>query len=388
MVELGEFRTGAYMAGGQESQQGRDAGWAQPARGSKPLTLALVNEDTESSFSDLVLSVVAENENIASSVDVEFFDTEEEAIEAVRKGAAAALIIPDDFFGSVNAGENYPCRIVLNNSNESSAATIRYFASLGSDMLSAAQYAIYEGDLYLRQQGANDQTRYEYNLYLNTSMISEAAEAPNRYFSYYSVGYTASGLPRNAHYIALFLGFLFGVLSICFFHLYLDDFRTEMLTRLFSAGVSRTGFMKWKILLPGLVFLILTVLVFIFGGRFAQFHFALPALIAALGAVAFGALFCGLYGTAIGDLSGAVIFIIFFVSLFFCGGIIPYSNLTGIALKIGSFTPLGVIYGLLSPSFGGSFELSSVIAAVCYIVPGILFLRSEMERTLIGRANL
>ena len=38
MVELGEFRTGAYMAGGQESQQGRDAGWAQPARGSKPLT--------------------------------------------------------------------------------------------------------------------------------------------------------------------------------------------------------------------------------------------------------------------------------------------------------------------------------------------------------------
>ena len=47
------------------------------AGGSKPLTLALVNEDTESSFSDLVLSVVAENENIASSVDVEFFDTEE-----------------------------------------------------------------------------------------------------------------------------------------------------------------------------------------------------------------------------------------------------------------------------------------------------------------------
>ena len=99
-------------------------------------------------------------------------------------------------------------------------------------------------------------------------------------------------------------------------------------------------------------------------------------------------MFCGLYGTAIGDLSGAVIFIIFFVSLFFCGGIIPYSNLTGIALKIGSFTPLGVIYGLLSPAFGGSFEISSVIAAVCYIVPGILFLRSEMERTLIGRANL
>ena len=34
---LEELRTSVYIAGRQESQQGRDAGWAQPARGSKPL---------------------------------------------------------------------------------------------------------------------------------------------------------------------------------------------------------------------------------------------------------------------------------------------------------------------------------------------------------------
>ena len=176
------------------------------AGGSRPLTLALVNEDTDSSFSDLVLGIVAENENIAASVTVRFFETEEEAVKAVENGAAAALIIPQDFFGSVYAGDNYPCRIILNSSNESSAQTIKYFAGLGSDMLSSAQYAIYEGDMFLAENGADGQTREEYNIYLNTSMISEAAEAPNRYFDIKNVGYSASGLPKVSHYAALFPG--------------------------------------------------------------------------------------------------------------------------------------------------------------------------------------
>ena len=358
------------------------------AGGSKPLTLALVNEDQESTFADLVLNIVAENENIASSVDVVFFKSEEEAVKAVKNGAAAALIIPDDFFGSVYQGENYPCRIVLNNSNKSSARTIRYFAGLGSDMLSSAQYAIYEGDLYLARKDADDKTREDYNVYLNMKMVSEAAEAPDRYFDVFSAGYTASGLPKTAHYIALFMGFFFGIISICFFHLYRDDFRTDRLTRLFASGVSRAMYIRWKILLPGALFLIITILVFVFGGRFVEFNASPAALLPAFGAAAFAAAFCGLFGTAIGDLSGAVIFIIFFVSLFFCGGIIPYSNLTALTLKAGSFTPLGVIYGILSPAFGGRFELSALIAGAAYIVLGVWMFKNALDRTLAGRGNI
>ena len=358
------------------------------AGASKPLTLALVNEDTDSSFSNMVLEIIANNENIASAIEVQFFDEEEAAVTAVRKGAAAALIIPNDFFASVNYGQNYPCKIVLNNSNLSSANTVKYFAGLGSDMLSSAQYAIYEGDIYLADQGADDDTRREYNLLLNTAMISEAAQAPETYFDLKNLGYTAKGLPKYAHYIALFTAFFCGLLSICFFHLYRDDCKKETLMRLFAAGVSKKQYMFCKILFPGICFAVILIGVTVAGGRFVRLFVSPAALICAAAGIAFLAVFCALFGTALGDSSGAVVFIIFFVSMFFTGGIIPYVNLTQTALTIGSFTPLGVVYSLFSPLFGGRFTFLSLVPLAVYLILGVFAVKGELDRTVLGKETV
>ncbi len=355
------------------------------AGGSKPLTLALVNEDTGSSFADMVLAVIAENDNIAAAVDVKFCGSEEEAVRAVTGGAAAALIIPQDFFASVNYGENYPCKILLNRANTAAARAVSYFADLGSDMLSAAQYAIYEGDVYLIGAGAQDSVRSDYNYALNTAMVAEAASAPERYFVPVRLSYTANGLPRTAHYAALFTGFFFGLLCICFYRLYREDCGREKLTRLFAAGVSRFGFLFWKVFLPFLLFAALLAVLLFAGGGFVEISWSIPGIILALLSALFAALIGASCGIWFGDASGAVLFAVWFVSLFFCGGILPYSSLSPAVLRIGEFTPLGVIYAALSPLFGGRADPRVLIAAAVYVTLCVLAVRISLKRLLIGK---
>lgn len=361
---------------------------ASDTGGGKPLTLALVNHDKNEALSELVINVIAGNSNIAAALDVQYYDTDEEAEKAVENGAAAAMIIPERFFASVYYGENLPCRIILNSTNASSAATIRYFTEIGADMLNAAQEAIYEGDLYLIDQGADDNTRSAFNGELNERMVSEAAHAADSYFRIENVGFTAVGLSRIGHYAAVLIGFFFGLLSLCLFHLYHDDTSHDMLIRLSSAGVTKKRYLLWKILLPAALFAIILVIAILAGGKFIVLNITPAAVICAMLAALFAAAFCGLFGVALGNLSGPVLFAVFFVSMFFCGGIIPYSNLSETALFIGKLTPLGVIYQLLSPVLGGTAEPWTAAVGAVYIALGILAVNRSLNRVMLGKETL
>lgn len=353
--------------------------------GGSALTLVLVNED-ESYFGDFVLNIISSNENIVSAVEVVSAVSEAEAIDAVKHGAAGALILPDDFFASVDSGENYPCRIILNDDNMAAASMIRRFSDLGSDMLSSAQYAVYEGDLYLREQGADESVRSEYNLILNGSMAAEIADAPDRYFRIKDLGYTNRGLSVFGHYAAVYLAFFFGILSMAFFHLYRDDCERGTLIRLRSAGVGKRRFLFWKVLLCGFAYAaVLAVVCIVFRSRITP---GPAAVLLSVCAVLFAAYFCACIGIAFGNSSAAVLFVIFFVSLFFCGGIIPYSGLSQTALAIGNATPIGVIYALLSPLFGGSISISVILPAMIYLAVGTLFYSVCIDRTVLGRETV
>ena len=352
--------------------------------GKKPVTLALVNEDTDSTFSGFVLNMIAANENIASAMEVTFFETEEEAVRAVKEGAAAALILPQDFFASVSYGENYPCKIILNNTNLSAAGMISDYAALGSDILSSAQTAIYAGDLCLQEKGADGTIRGEYNLQLNASMVSEVADAPERYFEIENFGYTTKGLSAAAHYAALYLSFFLAVLGICFFHLYRDDCEKGQLIRLFSAGITAKKFIFWKILLPAAFFAILTMIGLPAGRKMLLLNITPAALAAAVCGILFLAFFVMCIGICFGAASGAISFVIGFVSLFLCGGIIPYANLAPWVLQIGKFTPLGVSYSLFSPLLNGGFDFVCLIPAAIYILFGSLAISRTLKQTILG----
>lgn len=369
----------------------------QSGASKKPLELALVNEDGDGALQNIILAVIAGNEEISDAVDVRICGTEKEAVEAVKAGASAALIIPDGFFGSIYAGKNSPCTLILNDADISSAGAIREYTNLGSDLLSKAQCVIYAGDAYLADLGAGDEERSAYNRQLNLSLLGEAADAAESYFFVLDVGYTSEGLSETGHYLAAFLGFALAVLGVCFYPLYTTDVRTDRLRRLLSAGVTRRSFFVWKILLPAALYMgiiMAVILVLATGADVAPALSSLKAPVLSFSTIAsavcaalFAAAFCAFLGAVLGKSSAAATFLIFFVSLFFIGGIIPYSALPNEVLSVGQLTPLGVLYSLLSPLFGGALNIWTLPFAALYLLAGCIASHSALKKCVIGRGT-
>lgn len=354
----------------------------------KLLQIAVSNEDTESPLGETAIRLVSSHELVSSLVTIQLCDTPEDAKKAVEQGAAAAVILPDGFFSSIMSGEDLPCQLILSEANESGRNTVAAYADVGSDLLSAAQYAVYSGAAYLKSQGVSGDALSDYIYQLDLDSFSHVSKAQKLYFETHEIAYTAGGLSMICHYAAVYLAFFFSMLMLSFAHLFSADCNRDTLLRLRASGVTETAFLRWKLVLPGLLFLLITGLLLPVGHRFLEIQLNPVTILLAVAAVTFCALFGGLLTFGLGSFGGIAQFLITILGLFLCGGIIPYSRMNPIAAVLGSCTPLGVVYGLLSPLLGGKLSWWLIPTALVYQALAALPAHSHFARTLRGREEL
>lgn len=354
----------------------------------KLLQIAVTNQDTESPLGEMTIRLISSHELVSSLVTIQLCDTPEDARRAVEAGAAAAVILPDGFFSSIMSGEDLPCELILSEANQSGRNTVAAYADVGSDLLSAAQYAVYSGAAYLRSQGISDEALSNYIYQLDMDSFSHVSKAQKQYFESYEIAYTAGGLSMLGHYAVVYLSFFFSMLILSFAHLYSADCSRDMLLRLRASGITEGAFLRWKLLLPGSLFLLLTVILLPVAERFLTVELTPAAILCALAAGVFCALFGGLLSFGLGSFGGCTQFLVTVLGLFLCGGIIPYSRMSLIAARLGCYTPLGVVYGLLSPLLGGTLTWQLFTTAAFYLALAALLAHAHFSRLLRGRDGL
>ena len=181
------------------------------------------------------------------------------------------------------------------------------------------------------------------------------------------VPYTNGGLTQSGHYLIIYTVFFLSLMILGYFHLYQTDLERGRLLMLRSSGLSDRRFLRWKWIFPFLfscLFLLAFVLVV---PRFKALTLTPATILYAL----YGLLFTALFGTflsiGLGRISGAVLFTIHIVGLFFCGGIIPYARLSPFVLSIGDVTPLGAVYHALAPLAGERLTFWPFVLSLIYL---------------------
>lgn len=350
--------------------------------------IAISNEDTENPLGEMAIRLASSHDLVSKLVTIRLCDTPDDAVKAVEDGAAAAVILPDGFFDSIMSGEDLPCRLVLSKTNTSGRNTVAIYADVGSDLLSAAQYAVYSGVAYLKSQGVSGQAISDYIYRLDMDSFSHVSEAQKLYFETAEISYTAGGLSMYCHYAVLYASFCFCILILSFSHLYHADCQRDTLSRLQASGISESAFICWKLILPGLFILLLTAGMLAVAAQFFNVRFSFGSVVCAVCAIAFCAALGGLLSLGLGTLGGCVQFLCTIAGLFLLGGIIPYSRMNPIATMLGAYTPLGVVYGLFSPLFGGSLSWSLFPAGAVELAAAFLLAHHRMVHIMEGRNRL
>ena len=331
------------------------------------LSLVLCNLDTESNYGSMLLGLASNHDLVQSVVELEMCDTEEQAEERVREGAVAAVVIPPGFFHQIAHGEGAPCRMILNSSGEGARAVIQSYASIGSEVLTSGQLIVFTGDYFAEDAGIPSEEAVSFNTYMNLYAFREFENARDQYFMVKQVPYTNGGLTQSGHYLIIYTVFFLSLMILGYFHLYQTDLERGRLLMLRSSGLSDRRFLRWKWIFPFLfscLFLLAFVLVV---PRFKALTLTPATILYAL----YGLLFTALFGTflsiGLGPISGAVLFTIHIVGLFFCGGIIPYARLSPFVLSIGDVTPLGAVYHALAPLAGERLTVWPFVLSLIYL---------------------
>ena len=331
------------------------------------LSLVLCNLDTESNYGSMLLGLASNHDLVQSVVELEMCDTEEQAEERVREGAVAAVVIPPGFFHQIAHGEGAPCRMILNSSGEGARAVIQSYASIGSEVLTSGQLIVFTGDYFAEDAGIPSEEAVSFNTYMNLYAFREFENARDQYFMVKQVPYTNGGLTQSGHYLIIYTVFFLSLMILGYFHLYQTDLERGRLLMLRSSGLSDRRFLRWKWIFPFLfscLFLLAFVLVV---PRFKALTLTPATILYAL----YGLLFTALFGTflsiGLGRISGAVLFTIHIVGLFFCGGIIPYARLSPFVLSIGDVTPLGAVYHALAPLAGERLTVWPFLLSLIYL---------------------
>jgi len=203
----------------------------------------IYNGDSASGLGGLILQAAESHKTVNALIDLSEASSEAEAADAVRRGAAGAIIIPDGFFGNAAYGEALTARVILPDGTSDGKRLLATYMSVASGLLYAAETAVFAGDIlvaeYFPEENAGD-----FNIYLNMYMLGELMGAGDKYFQYVSVPYTRSSLGLAEHYAACFLAFFSGVSLLAFGRLYRTDFTRSRLSVLKTRCVGRVRFLS------------------------------------------------------------------------------------------------------------------------------------------------
>ncbi len=352
------------------------------------LSLVLCNLDTNSQYGSLLLTLASNHDIVQSVIDLEICDSEPEAEQRVRDGAVAAVVIPEGFFGQISHGEGVPCRMILNSAGEGARAVIQSYASIGSDVLTSGQLIVFTGDYFAEEAGVSSEEARSFNTYMNLYAFHEFESASNQYFVVQQVPYTNGGLSQSGHYLIIYSVFFLSLLILGYYHLYQSDLERGRLLMLRSSGLSDRAFLRWKWSLPFLfscLFLLAFILVV---PRFKPLVLTPATILYALYGLLFTAIFGSFLSIGLGRVSGAVLFTIHIVGLFFCGGIIPYSRLSPFVLTIGDLTPLGAVYHATAPLAGERLTVWPFVLSLVYLPIALYLCVRRLNSIRTGKGSL
>lgn len=355
----------------------------QEEKEAKKTTVIIVNEDNESSMGNLALKLAKSHEMVRSLFDVREAKSEEEAMQEMNAGAVATIILPKDFFQKAMNGTNEPARLILSDAYQKEKEVLETFAQVGADFFTSAQFGVFAGEEYVSELGESREIQQAYLDEVNADFIKKALIAIDEYYIEEPVSYTRNGLSKDAHYICVYAAFLLSVLGICFTKLYLTDFDTPHFLKLRACGVRNVSFLFWKMLFLFLLSVMFEVIMIVAIRRRLTLHLDLPSLGSMLLAALFATIFSGCVILITGKASAITLYVLSGIGLFLCGGIIPYSLLHKSILMIGTYSPLGVVIGFLSPLFGANISWTSVFFGGLYLILA-LFLCSIRMKHLVG----
>ena len=345
-----------------------------------PVKAAVVDcEDTVASR--LLINVVCGTEYISDVLAIEKYSMGK-AEEALKAGEIAAIIVlPENFIGDITGGKMSRGQIVLSPASVSNSDIVESTARFGEMMLAAGQYAAIGGDILAMDKALDYAFRRAYLAEVNSTLLDEAMGARDTYFDVTVTDYADTSMSTAAHYAVSWISFFQFLCALFFVKLCRTDFLRPMLCRLRASGVSDSAFLLGKIGYPCLF-------------RSAILLILLPFLAPLLSldpitviACAAAVLLASLVGTAItlGVESGAAANACLAIAgLFLCGGILPRQILPDWLVRIGDFSPFGVVRALLSLLFGGRISSVTAVLTLVYALAAVIWCLRSLEKKRIG----
>lgn len=336
-----------------------------------PIRVTVVDRE-DSLLSRMLISMVSETDYISDFMELEKCGDETRAMERLRSGEnAAVIVLPENFVNDIMHGRISEGRIVLSADAASHSEVVESAARFGEFMLAAGQYAVFSGEELIRQHELGEDFHSDFLAQVNAGLLDEAMTAGEKYFRTETLG--DSGMDTAQWYALCWLSFVTFICSMFFEKLYRTDLRRGLLCRLRTAGLGDLSFCLGKLLYPFLFRIILFIPALFASGNlnFCSILWLLAALLAA-SLMGFAIMLCS-------DKGAAVCAVLAAAGIFLCGGVIPRQFMPQLAEEIGFLTPYGVVQSLMSPAFGGRICAANIAGAAVYCCACVLLIRAKLR---------
>lgn len=345
----------------------------------RPARLALADED-DSLISRAALSMIASQSSVQTLLELIRTDA-----DAARAGIAdgrydAALVLPAGYADAILHGEAAQADLVLSDSAALQRDLLAQLALCGQWMLAAGQNGVFAAQNVLSRYDVSSHDQQNALLRLNSALLDGAMRAPEA-LEVQTIPYRGTSLTLRGCYAALWTAFLLSLSGMLLTRLYSADCYGPLYRRLRSGGISDAAFLAGKLLYGTLFRMGLLLAAALLLRPVLPLTMDFAAVTAAWSAALLSTL-CGaaLRLTCLGrGNSAAVIGICSAAGLFLNGGLLPREQLPLMLLRIGSLTPTGTLFGLLSPLFGGRLSAVVIVSAVLYGVAALLLCRHALR---------
>ncbi len=344
----------------------------------------IVVVDNENSSTSNMIFALATNMDLVLDIMEPEFMSEEDAMTELKNGRCSAVVIlHDGFTKEITRGEEGSGTIIIPSAMSAHAEAVCEIAKFAETLLMAGQYGVFSGE-ELIDEGDLWGEYPDYTYDSNMKLFGEAVSGSSDYFDFEVMDYSNTNMATFEYFAMCWTIALLFLVALFFGALFTEDLNRPMMTRLYSYGMTHTGFMIGKLTSTFLFRVIIAfaaVLAIDLSGLTDINWTAVPLLLIA---VAYITVIGACLSVCFGD--GITSHVFFAVGgLLLCGAIVQRQILPHFILRIGDFTPFGGAKALIAPIFGAPFDLPAVAVALVYTVIAIIAIYVKLRFTLEGR---
>ncbi len=319
----------------------RDSGIAE-------ISIAVVGHNDENETLVSLASSMTDIDEYSNFVALDY----EEAMIALEKGEVFAVIeLPENVLNSILSGENSPIYLHLSSAKPTESLITLYAGECATDMLSAAQGAIYAVLDKLKEEGLyNESSVVDVNFDFITFALGRATMYEEEIVS------VAGTVSISEHYMQVVLIFVL-LMSTAILYPALSSQQNAWQTRLLSIGLSKKIPTIANLLTTLIVILPICAIVYVLSGEFST----LGVIYTALFVSGFAVLLCSICSSE--SVASSTVFAISGAMLFLSGGIIPPILMPSALEPITAFIPTTWIIN----SLRGEHSLAILVLGIAMI---------------------